>query len=107
MKPLRITVAAEKELYQATAWYRDRDPRVARRFTAHTSEALHLIQQFPSMGGRVPGVDDANVRQVPIRKFPYQIVFVDLGDTIEVVAFAHNRRRPAYFLKRLEQREPR
>lgn len=40
---------------------------------------------------------------MPIHAFPYGIVFVDLGDTIEVVAFAHNRRRPAYFIARLRQ----
>jgi len=37
---------------------------------------------------------------MPIHAFPYSIVFVNLGDSIEVVAFAHNRRRPAYFMAR-------
>jgi hypothetical protein len=38
---------------------------------------------------------------MPIHTFPYHIVFVDLVDRIDVVAFAHKRRRPAYFLSRL------
>jgi hypothetical protein len=40
---------------------------------------------------------------MPIHSFPYSVVFVDLGDTLEVVAFAHYRRRPTYFLNRLRR----
>jgi hypothetical protein len=40
---------------------------------------------------------------MPIHSFPYGIMFVDLGDSIEVVAFAHDRRRPAYFITRLRR----
>jgi len=38
---------------------------------------------------------------MPIQTFPYDVVFVELPDTLEVVAIAHNRRRPAYYLNRL------
>jgi toxin ParE1/3/4 len=103
LKPLKIIVAAEIELHEATMWYRDRDPRVADRFAAEARKTLRLIEQFPQIGGRVFGIDDRQVRRMPIHAFPYGIVFVDLGDSIEVVAFAHNRRRPAYFISRLRQ----
>lgn len=46
---------------------------------------------------------DRSIRQMPIHVFPYHIVFANLIDTIEGVAFAHNRRRPAYFVKRLRR----
>jgi hypothetical protein len=35
-----------------------------------------------------------------VHTFPYHIIFVELADRPEVVAFAHNRRRPAYFMSR-------
>jgi plasmid stabilization system protein ParE len=100
LKPLKITGPAEAELRDATSWYRERDPRVADRFVAEARRTLALIESFPQIGGRVPGVDDRDVRQMPVHAFPYQIVFADLPDRLEVVAFAHNRRRPAYFLDR-------
>ena len=103
MKPLKIIVPAEIELHEATMWYRERDPRVADRFAAEARKTLRLIEQFPQIGGFVFRIHDRHVRRMPIHAFPYSIVFVDLGDSIEVVAFAHNRRRPAYFIARLRQ----
>ena len=103
MKRLEITAPADVEFREATAWYRDRDPRVADRFVSEARLTLELIERFPAIGSRVPGIDDRNVREMPIHSFPYHIVFVDLGERLEVVAFAHNRRRPAYFAKRLRR----
>lgn len=76
---------------------------MAGRFVIETRHALELIETFPQIGGRVPGVTDDDVRRMPIRTFPYHIVFVSFTDRLEVVAFAHNRRQPAYFLDRLRR----
>lgn len=103
MKPLNVVEPAEAEYRDAITWYRDRDPRVAERFAAETRQALELIETFPQIGGRVPGVDDDDVRQMPIHTFPYYIIFVNFPDRLEVLAFAHNRRRPAYFMDRLRR----
>lgn len=37
-----------------------------------------------------------------LRQFPYKIVYIIEGDQIQVVAIAHDRRRPGYWLKRLD-----
>lgn len=85
------------------SWYRDRDVRVAERFAAEARRTLELIQEFARIGSRVPEIDDPHVRRMPIHTFPYYIVFVELENRLEVVAFAHNRRRPGYFVKRLRR----
>lgn len=103
MKPLQIAAPAEVELRDATAWYQEREPRVADRFTTEVRNTLQLIDEFPRIGGRVPEIEDPDVRRMPIHSFPYHIVFVDLPDRIEVIAFAHNRRRPRYFMSRLRR----
>jgi plasmid stabilization system protein ParE len=103
LKPLKVVEPAEAEYREAVAWYRDRDPRVADRFTAETRRTLEVIEAFPQIGGRVPSVHDDDIRRMPIQKFPFHIVFVNLPDRLEVVAFAHNRRRPAYFMERLRR----
>lgn len=104
MKPLNLTDPADTELREATSWYRDRDVRVAARFTMEARRTLELIEQFPQIGERVPRADDPDARRMPIHHFPYHIVFVNLPDRIEVVAVAHYRRNPTYFLKRLQRR---
>ena len=103
MKPVTISDPARKEYREAVEWYRDRDERVAARFIAETRSMLELISQFPSIGSPVPLVDDRSVRRMPIHNFPYNIVFVDLGDHLEVAAFAHKRRWPEYLLDRLRR----
>jgi plasmid stabilization system protein ParE len=103
LKTLEITGPAEVEFQEATRWYSDRDPRVAARFIAEARKTLQLIETFPRTGSRLPGVDDLSVRGMPIHKFPYYIVFVDIDDRVEVVAFAHKRRRPGYFMDRLRR----
>lgn len=103
MKPLQITEPAEIEYQEALRWYRARDPRVAERFAAKARRTLGLIETFPQIGSQVSGVDDKSVRQMPVHTFPYHVVFVNLPDRLEVVAFAHHRRRPAYFLDRLRR----
>lgn len=84
-------------------WYRERDPRVADRFAVEVRKILRLIEQFPRIGSSVSGIEDFDVRRMPIHTFPYSVVFVDLADRVEVVAFAHKRRRPAYFVSRLRR----
>lgn len=101
MKPLRIVAAAADEFREATAWYRDRDPRVAERFIAEVRNALELVESFPKIGSRVPGVADVHVRRVPIHTFPYHVVFAELESRLEVIAFAHDRRKPGYFMRRI------
>lgn len=104
MKPLQIVEPAELEYQEALRWYRDRDSRVAERFGTEARRTLMLIESFPQIGGQVPGVDDKAVRQMPIHTFPYQVVFVSFPDRLQVVAFAHHRRRPAYFVDRLPRK---
>jgi plasmid stabilization system protein ParE len=101
LKPVTISDPARQEFREAVDWYRDRDERVAVRFIAETRSMLELISQFPNVGGRPPLVEDPIVRQMPIHNFPYNIVFVDLGDHLEVAAFAHKRRRPEDLIARL------
>jgi len=101
LKPLNIVDAAEAEFSDAVAWYRDRDPRVAVRFAAEARETLRRIESFPQITGRVPGISRRDIRRMPIQKFPYYVVFVILADRLEVVAFAHYKRRPHYFMNRV------
>jgi plasmid stabilization system protein ParE len=66
---------------------------------------LRRIEDFPQTGARVPEVDESNIRRMPVHRFPYHVVFVILSGSIEVIAFAHDRRRPRYFMRRRRKTE--
>ena len=97
MKRVRLRARAQRELLEATAWYRERNELVAQRFVNEFRQALEHLERFPHAGTFVRGVDDEDVRQFPVHNFPYQIVFIRLGEHISVLAVAHDRRRPGYW----------
>ncbi|HVT05720.1 MAG TPA: type II toxin-antitoxin system RelE/ParE family toxin [Thermoanaerobaculia bacterium] len=91
---------AKGEIRDAARWYRERSPAVAQQFIAETRRALEFLEEFPGAGSAIPYADDPQTRRFPIRTFPYQIVFVELDDILEVVAVAHDQRRPGYWIPR-------
>ena len=97
MKPVRLRNAARRDLREAAAWYRDRDPDIARRFLDEVFGAIALLEQFPGTGGPVFGIDDPDIRQLPVENFPYQVVFKRFNDRLSVLAIAHERRKPGYW----------
>jgi len=56
LTPPKILVLAEFEFREALEWSRERDPRVAERFSAEVRKTLQLIAQFPRIGGPVAGI---------------------------------------------------
>ena len=103
MKPVKISDPAQKDFREILDWYAERDERVALRFISEARRSLELIEQSPNIGSRVPDVADRSIREIAIRKFPYRIIFVDLGDHLNVAAFAHKRRGPKYLINRLRK----
>ena len=88
---------AARELLKARNWYARRSPRAASSFVAAVQEALGKIEEGPE---RWP-VYQRNYRWVRTIGFPYVIYFEELnqGD-IFIMAVAHGRRRPGYWLRR-------
>jgi len=103
LKRVAVVDAAAIEVQEATAWYEERDPRVAARFTSEVRRTLDLIESFPQIGGPIRGLADVDVRRMSVHAFPYYLVFVDYPEWVEVIACAHNRRHPTYFISRLRR----
>jgi len=88
VKPVRLRLIAKRDLREAVAWYRERDPELANRFLDEVYRALGLLEQFPNTGGPVFGTNDPDIRKLPIDNFPYQIVFKKLKHRVSVLAIA-------------------
>ncbi len=46
-------------------------------------------------------VHPAGIRRVGLSRFPYSVFYRVLGDEVQITAFAHHRRRPCYWIKRI------
>lgn len=69
------------------------------RFQREFHRALDLIRRFPA-AGRIIG--DHGVRRILFRRFEYAILYLFENDEILVVAVSDLRRRPEYWLERLD-----
>ena len=99
--PLRVADAARDELRAAVAWYADKGHGLGGEFLAEVHHTLELIAHHPGLGASVPRVPAARgTRRLPLRRFPYAIVYRERPDAIQVVAFAHHSRKPGYWRSR-------
>ena len=99
--PLRFESEAEKELDKAAGTYEEQRPGLGQRFLDAVTVTLDRVQEFPRAGAPVRHVAaNLGVRQAPVRGFPYHVVYLDSGNRIRILAIAHYRQRPGYWLDR-------
>jgi len=94
---LIVLDAAQAELEEAQAYYlQHATPGIAAAFIADYQHSAHRILQFPKAGTSV----SQRLRALPMRHFPYAIIYRATVDTITVQAVAHQRRQPKYWVGR-------
>jgi plasmid stabilization system protein ParE len=103
VKTARLDPEALAELREASFWYKERAPEVAKRFINNVRSLVRTIAraplQFPVM--REPEVD-VPVRRALVPGFPYAVVFViGTNSVIHVLAVAHQHRMTGYWLHRI------
>lgn len=89
---------AELEFIQATDYYRNISPQLARKFVDAFQEAMADIQLFPEMAEQTHPI---GVRRAQMKKFPYSVLYLLDPDAIFIIAVAHHQRHPDYWLHRL------
>lgn len=99
--PLLIEPEAEEEMEEAALWYEEQRPGLGGRLLAAVATTLDRIRRFPHAGASVPHLpEDLPARQVVVKGFPYSVVFLLTPAGIDVLAIAHHRRRPGYWVAR-------
>ena len=86
---------------EAAAWYAERVEGLGERFLLETEVAFARIDEAPLTGSpwthrRFP----EGVRRMFLRSFPHSVVYI-VEPRLVIVAVAHLRRRPGYWVKRL------
>ncbi len=70
---------------------------LASAFQTEIENAVQLIQQNPN---RFPQHGESGVRRYLIKRFPYTVFYLALDVAIWIVAIAHQRRKPGYWIDR-------
>ena len=91
---LIVLDAAQAELEEAQAYYlQHATPGIAAAFVADYENGASRLLQYPQAGTSI----SLRLRLLPIRHFPYSIIYQVSADTITIRAIAHQRRRPGYW----------
>lgn len=96
---MRIEFAgpAAREAEEAANWYWERSgDRVRARLLAEIERARQILLEQPGIG--TPGL--RGTRKLTLERFPYTLIYSISADTVRVLAFMHQRRRPDYWLHR-------
>lgn len=92
--------AAEAEFLESVGYYESQVPGLGGALIEEFEALANLIGESPQ-GWQVELPPD--IRRAPLHRFPLSIVYREKPDDLQVLAVAHDRRRPQYWLDRLCQ----
>lgn len=97
MRDLPFLPAAEAEFLGAIEHYEGEFPGLGADFILAVEAASRRIVSFPQHGRPYLG----GTRRVLLRRFPFSLVYLNEPGELLVLAVAHHRRRPGYWIDRI------
>ena len=93
---------ARVELRAAALWYEEQRPGLGGEFLAEVTAVLERIAANPHSFPLWPGVSATAepTRRGVVHRLPYVVAFEAHADRVLVLAIAHGKRRPLYWLAR-------
>lgn len=102
-RQVRLRPEASLELASAIRHYDSVHPALGARFQAEAQQELDRRSDGNFEGPPVRRRRDGRVlRRLVVSDFPYSIVYVASTEEVIVLAFAHAKRRPGYWLGRVK-----
>jgi toxin ParE1/3/4 len=102
VKRFKFHAAARAEYEAAFTWYAERSHDAAAGWIERVTDGIASVcsapEAWPTWTGR-PGV-----RVRVLKRYPYSLVYVIERGEIVIVAVAHHKRRPGYWVRRLRRR---
>lgn len=95
---LRFHPLATAELEAAFDWYLAKSDGAATQFAAEITRAIELVSSNPKMYAE----SSEGIRRCVVHRFPFLMIYRVKDNQIQVLAFAHGRRRPGYWKNRLK-----
>lgn len=93
---LSVHPEARDELREAILYYRAASPQVAMEFVEIYEEALAAIVKAPKSNPLI----FKEYRRKVLRKFPFSMFYTITESEIRLLAVAHQKREPFYWLER-------
>ncbi|MDE0050858.1 MAG: type II toxin-antitoxin system RelE/ParE family toxin [Rhodospirillales bacterium] len=88
---------AEAEHLETVVYYETRRAGLGAFYLAAFEQVLENVRDSPR---RYRIVNEPDIRRVPLARFPLSIIYRETHERIEILAVAHHKRRPAYWMAR-------
>ncbi len=90
--------AAETEHLESVAYYESKRPGLGAAYLTDFEFAMINVCETPH---RYAGWERPGIRKISMKRFPFDILYRENQDEVQVLAVAHKRRRPLYWARRL------
>ncbi len=90
--------AAEKEHLETVTYYELQQRGLGAFYLAEFESAMEAVCANPN---QYPILLKPEIRRKLMKRFPFSIFFREAKGVIQILAVAHQRRRPEYWIKRL------
>lgn len=97
MKPCVLHPQAKADLLAGVEYYERESWTLASRFLVEMERLVTEVGASPGLFHRF----HKNARRHFGFRFPYAVVYVERADEVQILAFAHFKRRPGYWVDRL------
>jgi toxin ParE1/3/4 len=87
---------AADEFEDAVARYDDKQPGLGQRFRDEVDRHIRWIAGHAD----IPRLRSGGYRRLNLKVFPHYIAYLQIGETIWILAIAHGHREPEYWIER-------
>ena len=89
-----LTGEAELELMEgAQHYFREADAQLGNAFISEFERCVELLRKYPEFGAKWRG----STRRLPLRRFPFNLIYMVQSSELRIIAVAHQSRRPSYW----------
>jgi toxin ParE1/3/4 len=87
---------AEQELLDAVSYYEEQEAGFGLEYLGEVEHAVNFLLRYPEAGAKARGT----IHRLTLPKFPYSLLYRVMEDQIRVLAVAHHKRKPQYWVNR-------
>jgi toxin ParE1/3/4 len=87
---------AEQELLDAVSYYEEQETGIGLEYLGEVEHAVNFLVRYPEASSKVSG----SIRRLTLPKFPYSLLYRVMEEQIRVLAVAHHKRKPQYWVDR-------
>jgi toxin ParE1/3/4 len=96
MRNIIFHLLAEQELLDAVSYYEEQETGLGLDYLGEVEHAVNFLMRYPEAGAKVRG----SIRRLTLPKFPYSLLYRVSEEQIRVLAVAHHKRKPQYWVDR-------